>query len=138
MRLITVAASLIAASIVFSVTGGGTIGSGSPFTFNGTLTLQSYDGYSTGTNGNCYGSGGYDDINESAGVTVSNTKGEVVAVGRLGPGTFSSLYSGCSFAFSVTDVPDGDSFYQIEVSHRGKINTSAEDAKNGSTSLTLG
>jgi len=45
---------------------------------------------------------------------------------------------GCAFTFSVPDVPAGESFYQVEVTHRGKINVSAEDARNGSTALSLG
>jgi hypothetical protein len=38
----------------------------------------------------------------------------------------------------VSNVPTGEKFYQVEVTHRGKVTVTADDAKAGRVSLSLG
>jgi hypothetical protein len=38
----------------------------------------------------------------------------------------------------VDGVPSGHDFYQVEVSHRGKIAVSDDEARDGLVALTLG
>lgn len=104
------------------------------FTLTGSLTL-------TGTtdstaDGGCVGRGGYNDIAEGTGVTVYDAAGQVVATGSLGPGLRAG--GACDFAVAVVNVPDGAKFYQVEVSHRGKLTLSAQDAEAGNLRATLG
>lgn len=79
---------------------------------------------------------GYDDISEGASVTVYGAKGEVIATGSLGDSEYAS-YS-CVFDIAVPDVPKGEKFYKVEVSHRGTIQLSAEEAENGDLFASLG
>jgi hypothetical protein len=44
----------------------------------------------------------------------------------------------CVFPFTVADVAGGSDFYQVEVTHRGKITVSDADARDGKASFTLG
>lgn len=123
-------------------------GTGS-FTLNGQMTLMqsssSYGSSSTysssayylGQDGSCFGEGGYSDIGAGTAVNVYDQSGAIVAVGQLATG-HGSYGSGCTFTFSVPDVSSGSKFYQVEVSHRGKMNLSAQDAKAGAASYTLG
>nr|WP_257019028.1 hypothetical protein [Streptomyces sp. TLI_235] len=106
--------------------------SAEPFTLMGALTLNQV---SLG-DGPCSGRGGYNDIGEGTPVTVYNASGEVVAKGRLGTGVRSG--AACQFSVSVPDVPAGTKFFQVEVSHRGKITIEAEDARMGRFSASLG
>jgi hypothetical protein len=111
----------------------------STITVTGTLTL------SRGTDLNwvtltdvhegatCYGTSGYGDIAKGAQVTVYDAHGTVIGSGALGDGTVQS--TDCVFAFSVPAVSKTN-FYQVEVSHRGKITVTP--AEVGSVSLTLG
>src|SRR5206468_324064 len=126
----------------------GAFGTGS-FTLNGQMTLMqssssygSYSSYSSsayylGQDGTCFGEGGYSDIGAGTGVNVYDQSGAIVAVGQLASGR-GSYSSGCTLTFSVPDVPSGSKFYQVEVSHRGKMNLSAQDAKAGAAAYTLG
>jgi hypothetical protein len=70
-------------------------------------------------------------------VTVYDSSGAVVAVSQLGRGS-GSYSSGCRFSFSVPDVPTGERFYQVEISHRGKMNLTADEAEAGSAAWSLG
>jgi hypothetical protein len=103
------------------------------FTLRGTFELN--EG-STRIDSGCEGYRGYNDIAKGAGVTVYNAVGAVVAKGELGDSTYTG--SVCAFKLFVVDVPDGEKFYQVEVTHRGKITVPAEDAKAGRVALTLG
>jgi len=71
---------------------------------------------------------------------VYDDAGKVLATGTLDEGRFASkgLDSPCVFTFTVKDVPGGKKFYQVQVSHRGKVPVQADDAKAGRTSLSLG
>jgi hypothetical protein len=104
------------------------------FTMLGTFKLY---GTSIGSGTSCHGSGGYDDIGDGASVTVYDAAGKVEAVGAITK-PYSLAVPGCSFSIVVPDVPNGEKFYQIEISHRGKVTVTADDAKFGRVSLTLG
>lgn len=126
----------------------GVFGTGS-FTLNGQMTLMqssssygSYSSYSSsayylGQDGSCFGEGGYSDIGAGTAVNVYDQSGAIVAVGQLANGQ-GSYGTGCTFTFAVPDVPTGSKFYQVEVSHRGKMNLAAQNAKAGAASYTLG
>ena len=88
----------------------------------------------------CTGSGGYDDIRQGAAVTVYDDAGKVVGTGALDAGRYASEDSTapCLFPVSVAGVPGGSRFYQVEVSHRGKVTVSAAEAKAGGFAATLG
>lgn len=87
----------------------------------------------------CGGKGGYDDINVGATVTVYDAESKVLATGSLDKGKFASQKSGapCVFTFAVQNVPGGHDFYQVQVSHRGKVPVPSERAKS-LVMLTLG
>lgn len=85
-------------------------------------------------------SGGYADISSGAAVTVYDANGTVVATGVLGVGTDEVPLSRqrCVFPISVPGVPAGPRFYQVEISHRGKLTLSADDATAGRFTASLG
>ncbi|MEU7044946.1 hypothetical protein AB0A77_28360 [Streptomyces varsoviensis] len=114
-----------------------------PFTLRGTVVLKS--GATTATQfdagGDCMGYEGYDDIVPGASVTVFDSGGKVVATGSLGKGSLPEGAMGsvpCSFPFAVAGVPKGERFYQVEVSHRGKVTVTAEVAEAGRFAASLG
>lgn len=115
----------------------------STFTLIGTLVLQ--DEVVATTKG-CAGDRGYDDIQVGASVTVYDPSGDVIAVGKVNKATQKdvsrignySFIGSCELAFSATNVPAEHPIYSVEVSHRGKVAVSADDAKNGRVELTLG
>lgn len=86
----------------------------------------------------CSGTGGYDDIQAGTSVVVSDENGKVLATGHLDAGKISALET-CRFTFDLNGVPDA-SFYQVEVSHRGKVTFSSDDLskKGWQVDLTLG
>lgn len=125
-----VGAALVGA--VWSITAAAAASPGT-FTLHGTMTLMKAVGApSVG----CLDTGGYSDINEGASVTVYDASGKVAAVGRLGKGIYASFV--CTFPIDVANVPDGQQFYQVEVTHRGKVSVTADQAKAGKVSLSLG
>ncbi|MEU8634461.1 hypothetical protein AB0C38_19955 [Amycolatopsis sp. NPDC048633] len=106
---------------------------GEAFDLRGTFTLNSGGyGYST-----CGGSGGYSDITTGSTVTVYNAAGTVLSQGALGTGRPNGAGS-CVFTLSAPNVPAGEKFYLVEVSHRGRIMVQPEDARNGNVALSLG
>lgn len=106
------------------------------FTLRGTMTLTG-DNVPTGeTNEDCTGYSGYEDIAKGASVTVYDNGGKVVAEGALGTGKPKD--AACVFPVSIPGVPEGSKFYQVEVSHRGKLTVSAAEAKAGGFASTLG
>ncbi|MGW1912620.1 hypothetical protein ACWCQS_18325 [Streptomyces sp. NPDC002076] len=137
---------LLVAGVVGRVAGAGAIGlawglssgSDSPktFTLRGTMTLTGDNVPSGETNEDCTGYEGYDDIRQGAGVTVYDSAGKVVATGALSTGKPDS--AACVFRVSVKGVPDGSKFYQVEVSHRGKITVSSAEAQHGGFAASLG
>ncbi|MEV6646274.1 hypothetical protein [Amycolatopsis sp. NPDC051371] len=111
----------------------GTSTSGEAFDLRGTFTLFSTgSGYST-----CGGSGGYSDITTGTAVTVYNAAGTVLSQGALGTG-HSDGAGTCVFSLSAPNVPSGEKFYLVEVSHRGRIMVQPDDARYGRVALSLG
>ncbi|MGV9252027.1 hypothetical protein [Streptomyces sp. NPDC003697] len=104
------------------------------FTLTGTFSLTE-DALTLGDT--CSGTGGYDDISEGTSVTVYGAKGDVIATGRLGDSEKTG-YNSCDFAVEVPDVPRGERFYKVEVSHRGTVQLTAEEAENGEFGASLG
>lgn len=84
----------------------------------------------------CYGYRGMSDLNQGTSVTVYDASGTIVGAGVLGSGT-SPDRMGCMFPFEVKGVPAGEDFYQVEISHRGRVTVSAEDAQAGRVKLQV-
>lgn len=128
--------ALVGASLVgglWAITANSHSGPGT-FTLTGSFTLT--EGASDNGSG-CEGSGGYDDISEGTSVTVYGANGDVIATGQLGDSE-SSSYGTCDFGVSVPDVPKGQKFYKVEVSHRGTIQLTAKEAENDGFAGSLG
>ena len=103
--------------------GGGTAKAPSPtpttLMVSGALTLHgSYNG-GIEDDSKCSGSLGYDDIAAGAQVVIADSDGKTVALGQLNDGFVAS--DSCIFTFVVRDVPKGNRFYSVEVSHRGGV-----------------
>jgi hypothetical protein len=107
--------------------------SGEAFDLRGTFTLYS-GGYGYNT---CGGSGGYSDITTGTAVTVYNAAGTVLSQGALGTGRPEGAGT-CVFSLAAPNVPAGEKFYLVEVSHRGRIMVQPEDARAGKVALSLG
>jgi hypothetical protein len=117
-------------------------------TVTGTLTLHKNTGtygspgitVDTTSNGmQCAGTGGFSDIRTGAPVTIYDATGTIVGVGGLAVGTPTGINStqgvvsyvtGCDFPFTVAHVPTGSTFYQYEISHRGKLTFQPADAQS--------
>ncbi|MFD5940259.1 hypothetical protein [Streptomyces griseus] len=104
------------------------------FTLKGTFTLMenATEDEETG----CYGTGGYDDIKEGASVTVYDGAGGIAATGSLGHSEY--IAGLCMYDIAVKDVPADQKFYQVEVSHRGKVHLTVKQAKAGELTASLG
>lgn len=108
------------------------------FELKGTISLDSKGSFSMAPK--CGGKDGYDDINPGATVVIYDSGDKVLATGSLDGGKYAKAGGSgpCVFPFTVKDVPGGEKFYQVQVSHRGKVPVEAADAKAGKTSLSLG
>ncbi|MBL1287261.1 hypothetical protein JKV81_10455 [Streptomyces sp. For3] len=106
------------------------------FTLEGEFTLA--DGAISDGIGGCEGSGGYTDIGIGTSVTVYDAAGSVIATSALLLSEFDATAGSCTYDVAVEDVPADEDFYQVEISHRGKLQLSADEAKSGSFSGTLG
>jgi hypothetical protein len=103
------------------------------FTVSGSMVL--HDGF--GADGvPCSGDGGYSDIAEGTQVVISDESSKTLAVGVLKAGRRDSN-GRCKFPFEVLRVPTGQSFYGIEVSHRGRLQYSESQIRQG-LQLSLG
>jgi hypothetical protein len=116
-------------------------GSSAPktFTLRGSMTLTDPTALDFDHKA-CGGSDGYGDIRQGAGVTVYDAEGKVLGTGALGAGRYASEDSTapCVFAVKVPGVPEGSKFYQVEISHRGKVTVSSAEAKAGKFAASLG
>ncbi|MEU4578946.1 hypothetical protein [Nonomuraea sp. NPDC023979] len=72
----------------------------------------------------CTTGGGFDDIRQGAQVVVTDAAGKTIALGELSAGSWKRNV-GCIFLFNVEDVPAGEKFYGVEVSHRGRVQYTA-------------
>ena len=142
-RLSPIAAGLLGLAVGASVVGGiwAITANSEPdkpptFTMEGSFALT--EKASSDGDGGCAGSydSGYDDISEGASVTVYGASGDVIATGHLGDSELAG--NGYIFDISVPDVPKGEAFYKVEVSHRGTVQLSAKEAENGDLFASLG
>jgi hypothetical protein len=78
----------------------------------------------------CEGQGGYSDIVEGSQVVITNSSGEAIALGALGPGSTveDNAWYQCHFSFAVEDVPADGTIYGVEISGRGSVPFSMDDA----------
>ena len=74
----------------------------------------------------CVTGGGYTDVREGAQVVVTDAAGKTIGLGLLGAGSWKRNV-GCIFLFTVSDVPVGQRFYGVEVSHRGRVQYAAAE-----------
>lgn len=139
--------SPLAAGLIGLTVGAGIVGGAwaitanshsSPGTFTLTGTFKLTDSVGSDGDGGCKGryDSGYDDIAEGTGVTVYGAAGDVVATGELGDS--SQDFTTCTYKVSVPDVPKGEKFYKVEVSHRGTLQLTAKEAENGGFAGSLG
>ena len=80
----------------------------------------------------CNGTLGYDDMEDGAEVKLYDSTGKVIATTTLFGSDYGldSVYSAkltCTFKWKLSDVPNDDDGYSIEVSKRGKVFFSLED-----------
>jgi serine/threonine-protein kinase len=80
----------------------------------------------------CIGQGGYSDISPGVPVILTNQDGKILGSSALGSGVADSSAGTCTYTFTIPDVPEDQSQYAIEVSHRGKVvNSKSDMAANG-------
>lgn len=103
----------------------------------GSVTLIDSD--ISGSDDNCYGAGGYEDIQAGMSVTIRDGQSNILATGHTENGIQESSSVTCVFKFQVVNVPKSD-FYSVEVGHRGQLNYSYEEIKkkNWEVSLSIG
>jgi hypothetical protein len=113
------------------------------FSIHGSLQLDDATSPMSKSGIPCAGSGGYDDIDEGAQVTVTDQAGTVLAVSRLISGVtvkdpeYEHLTT-CMFSWSVLGVPAGRGPYGIEVAHRGVLHYDEARLRAEDVTLTLG
>jgi hypothetical protein len=108
------------------------------FDLTGDMTLIDDNIAGSSAGASCHGTGGYSDLREGTSVTVYGAAGTVIATGALGKGTFGSSTGTCTFSVLVPNVPGSERFYQVEVSHRGKLTLQADEAKSGQFGGSIG
>ncbi|MEU9214041.1 hypothetical protein AB0D27_40665 [Streptomyces sp. NPDC048415] len=141
-RLSPLAAGLLGLALGAGIVGGiwaitannGPSGS-EAFTLEGSFTLTK-DAVPADDDCSASYDSGYDDISEGASVTVYGASGDVIATGELGDSSYKDYM--CSFDIAVPDVPKGEKFYKVEVSHRGTVQLTAKEAENGKLAASLG
>lgn len=100
-------------------------------------TKDKYDGAR-----GCVPQDGYNDIHRGAQVTITDASGKVIGLTELKGGTLwtkgAKVYGDthCEFDFDAV-VPGGQSFYGVEVAHRGVVRYRASDLSER-LHLTLG
>lgn len=106
------------------------------FTASGEITLT--DSGVEDAGGECWGTGGYDDMSGGTQVVIRDADGTTVAAGALEPGSHpDSAYADviCVFPFTIENVPSGSPLYSVEVSHRGEVTFKEDEADELSFSL---
>lgn len=107
------------------------------FDLTGRLELDATGAFKA-TDRSCVGEDGYDDMRTGAPVVVYDAAGTVIATGSLRGGALNTTGTQCVFPFTVADVPSGEAFYQVQVSHRGKVVVESAEAETSGAVLTLG
>ena len=102
------------------------------YILKGSLTL--YDSDIAGSSSDCYGTGGYDDLDSHMPVTVKDGSGAILATGNTGKGyntdKLRRFMISCTFDFTL-EVPKSD-FYSIELNsgRRGQLNYSLQELQD--------
>lgn len=108
------------------------------YTLRGKLTLITSRGL--GSESECKGQRGFNDIYGGQQIIVKNGKGEIIAVGSLGAGVRDQEYPevGCHLPIIVDNVPNSD-FYQIEIGsgRRGFLTYSEKELENKEWSVDI-
>ncbi|MGJ5751953.1 hypothetical protein FB563_0015 [Streptomyces puniciscabiei] len=120
----------------WAITAGSGPGAPGTFTLKGGFELT--DSVVPDGDGGCAGTDGYDDISDGTSVTVYDAAGSVVATGALSNSRYDEDTYDCSFDVAVQDVPKGQKFYKVEVSHRGTLQLTAKEAETGQFGGSLG
>ena len=128
--LAVIAALILVAGVVLLATHGRT----GDFTVHGSMSLVGTDNFAS-FGDNCAGSAGYDDLRDGAEVVISENGGKTVAVGTL-EGSHSADGE-CLFRFDISGVPSGKGFYGILITHRGVVQFSEREMRDG-PALTIG
>lgn len=103
-------------------------------TITGSIALTDYGGWIGDGRGSCSGMDGYGDISAGAVVIVRNATGEQVGLGELEDGH--RARGDCVFDFEVTDIADDSERFTVEVSGRGQVPFTRDEAS--SVRLSLG
>jgi hypothetical protein len=106
---------------------------------DGTFDLdgaRSDGNYTVSAGDSCEGTGGYDDLSQGATVKVTGPKGHVLATTGLTEGVYRGDIGACEFTFRLK-VPPNLQTYGISISHRGTIQFTEKQMKNG-PSLDIG
>ncbi len=93
-------------------------------TVTGSLTLDDYDTVLA----DCVGQGGYSDISEGATVVITDQTGRILSSGALEAGSASGTT--CVYDFSLPSVRQDEQQYAVEITHRGKVVTSAAEMQS--------
>jgi len=109
-------------------------------TVNGSFTIKDdspnpYSPVITVSGSSCAGSGGYDDVDQGAQVTVKNGKGDILDTTYLEQGE-GGRYQ-CTFVFSF-DVTEGEDRYVVSMGRRGELSYSFAELKANGVTLVLG
>ncbi|MER7126762.1 hypothetical protein [Micrococcus luteus] len=105
-------------------------------TVSGTVTVKDFSAVTTMNEVTCTTRGGYSDIQEGAQVVVTDASSTTIALGQLAHGSW-DRHTGCVFFFNIPDVPADQKFYGVEVSHRGRLQYTAEQVVKP-LALTIG
>jgi hypothetical protein len=110
---------------------------GQPFILSGKLSLRTDSITTSGLPREfaCAGKGGYNDIGPGTAVTVSDESGTLLAKGTLDSSMGENTW--CVFDFDIKDVPSGATFYKVQISHRGEMSYTEEEAR-GRVEVSLG
>lgn len=103
-----------------------------------TFNVQGYLQLNTGVEvqgTTCSGSGGFADIQPGAQVVIRDASDKSIAVTSLGGG-YPQKDGSCRLLFMNPDTPEDGDVYSIEVSHRGAISFTKEQASE--VAITLG
>lgn len=82
-------------------------------------------------NTSCEGTGGYSDLAAGQTVTVTGSDGSTLGTGKLEAGMYIDGTGACLFSYEVHGVDDSYDSYGVTVSHRGTIQFSLSEMKNG-------
>jgi hypothetical protein len=105
-------------------------------TLESATTISGPDGHANGlqdTDGvECWGMGAHSQLRRDLTVTVTDETGEVVGLGKLGPGAFGkgNAWWECNYPFLVSEVPASAKFYGVQFGDSPIIRLTNEEAQH--------